>query len=388
MFFFNPRIKMGSSKHDEFPRGFPVTRVIDDCRFHAEDHFNEMLALERKRSERSKMPFILMLVEMKSSPHGDSAGHLADIIISLLISSTRDVDVKGWYKHNHTLGVIFAELGDAPLDLAQEKILDRVYNGLCANLTREQLDGLSITLHLFPEDVDGPSRGFRSDLMLYPDIIVGHRSRTISYSMKRVIDLVGSLAGLVLLSPIFVVISALIKLTSNGPIFFKQNRVGQFGREFAFLKFRSMVADNDPTIHKEYIKKLLSREADDADKDNDGVYKIKDDPRVTRVGKFIRKTSLDELPQLINVLKGEMSLVGPRPPIPYELEHYQLWHKRRILEMKPGITGLWQVLGRSRTTFDEMVRLDIRYTKEWSLWLDFWLILRTPWVMLAGKGAY
>jgi lipopolysaccharide/colanic/teichoic acid biosynthesis glycosyltransferase len=119
-----------------------------------------------------------------------------------------------------------------------------------------------------------------------------------------------------------------------------------------------------------------------------GTYKITKDPRVTPVGHFLRKTSLDELPQFFNVLLGDMSLVGPRPAIPYECEEYDVWHRRRLLEMKPGITGLWQVRGRSATTFDEMVRIDIKYVQEWSLWLDIKIILQTPWVVLKGKGAY
>jgi lipopolysaccharide/colanic/teichoic acid biosynthesis glycosyltransferase len=119
-----------------------------------------------------------------------------------------------------------------------------------------------------------------------------------------------------------------------------------------------------------------------------GVYKLSNDPRITSIGNFLRKTSLDELPQLINVLKGEMSLVGPRPPIPYECELYDIWHRRRLLSVKPGITGLWQVTGRSSTTFDEMVRLDLKYVNEWSLWLDIKLLLKTPCVILTGKGGY
>jgi len=286
------------------------------------------------------------------------------------------------------LGVLFTELGEGAVDHAREKILDRVYNELCGNLSREQLQCLTITFHVYPEDLEESSSTCRSDLMLYPDLIVEHRSKTIGFSLKRVFDIVGALSGLILLSPLFIVISALVKLTSEGPVLYKQIRVGQFGIEFPFLKFRSMVTDNDPTLHKQYVQKLISLGSDDVEMGKDGVYKIKDDPRITRIGKFIRKTSIDELPQLINVLKGEMSLVGPRPPIPYELEYYQLWHKRRILEMKPGITGLWQVFGRSQTTFDEMVRLDLRYTKEWSLWLDLMLLLRTPRVVISGKGAY
>jgi lipopolysaccharide/colanic/teichoic acid biosynthesis glycosyltransferase len=172
---------------------------------------------------------------------------------------------------------------------------------------------------------------------------------------------------------------------------FRQERVGQFGKRFTFLKFRSMYVDNDPSIHKQYICKLIKCADTLPGANGNGtekVFKITDDPRVTRIGRILRRTSLDELPQIWNVLMGDMSLVGPRPPIPYELENYDLWHRRRILEMKPGITGLWQVYGRSRTTFDEMVRLDIRYTIDWSLWLDIKLLLHTPWAVVTSKGAY
>jgi lipopolysaccharide/colanic/teichoic acid biosynthesis glycosyltransferase len=136
---------------------------------------------------------------------------------------------------------------------------------------------------------------------------------------------------------------------------------------------------NDPKIHQDYVRRLISgKEENQQPGASAAVYKLKDDPRITPVGKFLRKTSLDELPQFLNVLIGEMSLVGPRPPIPYEVEAYDIWHKRRLLEVRPGITGLWQVEGRSTTKFDEMVRLDLRYAKTWSLWLDIKILVRTP----------
>jgi lipopolysaccharide/colanic/teichoic acid biosynthesis glycosyltransferase len=179
-------------------------------------------------------------------------------------------------------------------------------------------------------------------------------------------------------------------LSSKGPILFKQERIGQYGKSFTFLKFRSMYVDNDHNVHREYVTKLIAQtpDADLASRNGNGVYKLTNDMRVTRVGKFIRRTSLDELPQLINVLKGDMSLVGPRPPIPYELAAYQTWHRRRLLEVKPGITGLWQVTGRSRVKFDEMVRLDLRYATSWSPWLDLKILFRTPMAVIKGSGAY
>jgi lipopolysaccharide/colanic/teichoic acid biosynthesis glycosyltransferase len=150
-----------------------------------------------------------------------------------------------------------------------------------------------------------------------------------------------------------------------------------------------MYFQNDSKVHRDYVRQLISaKESHGHTDDSGGVYKIKDDPRVTRIGKFLRRTSLDELPQFFNVLRGEMSLVGPRPPIPYEVMAYDIWHRRRFLEIKPGITGLWQVEGRSRVKFDEMVRMDIKYAKTWSPWLDIKILFRTPMAVLRGDGAY
>lgn len=151
-----------------------------------------------------------------------------------------------------------------------------------------------------------------------------------------------------------------------------------------------MHANNDAAIHKAYVQKLIAGKAEKQSSNGnpEGVYKLTHDPRITKIGAFLRKTSLDELPQFINVLKGEMSLVGPRPPVPYEVEAYEIWHRERLLEAKPGITGLWQVSGRSRVTFDEMVRLDLRYAKSCSPWTDIKILLRTPLAVVLGEGAH
>src|SRR6185369_7527092 len=159
-----------------------------------------------------------------------------------------------------------------------------------------------------------------------------------------------------------------IKVTSRGPVLFRQKRLGQHGRQFTFLKFRSMYVNNDPRIHEEYVKKFIAGAAEQHGNNQGKLYKLTSDPRITAVGRFLRNTSLDELPQFLNVLWGDMSLFGPRPPVGYEYGRYDLWHKQRLLALKPGITGLWQVDGRSRVTFDDMVRLDIRYARSWSLW--------------------
>jgi len=203
-------------------------------------------------------------------------------------------------------------------------------------------------------------------------------------------DIVGSIAAILLFSPFFLVIPILIKLTSPGPVFFMQERLGKFGKTFRILKFRSMSINNDDAIHRQYIGNFIANKvaAEADDKSGEVVFKIRNDPRVTPLGQFLRKSSLDEIPQFFNVLKGEMSLVGPRPPIPYEVSAYYLWHCYRSFAVKPGITGLWQVSGRSKTTFDEMVRLDLQYIRSWSVWLDIRLLLATPRAVLRGKGAY
>lgn len=195
---------------------------------------------------------------------------------------------------------------------------------------------------------------------------------------------------LILCMPLFSIIAFAVKASSKGPVFFRQQRVGQYGKHFTFLKFRSMHVNNDHSVHREYITKFIASEANKqpSGAKGAGVFKLTNDTRVTRVGRFLRRTSLDELPQFLNVLRGEMSLVGPRPPIPYELAAYQTWHRRRLLEVKPGITGLWQVTGRSRVDFDEMVRLDLRYATSWSPSLDFTILMRTPLAVIKGEGAH
>jgi lipopolysaccharide/colanic/teichoic acid biosynthesis glycosyltransferase len=205
-------------------------------------------------------------------------------------------------------------------------------------------------------------------------------------------DVVGGAMLLVIFAPVFLVIALAVKTTSEGPVFFRQRRIGQYGKAFVFLKFRSMYVNTDSGVHETYVKQLIAGQAlcHPGKRGDNGaaVYKLTNDSRVTRVGKLLRRTSLDELPQIVNVLRGEMSLVGPRPAIPYELAAYQTWHRRRVLEVKPGITGLWQVNGRSRVKFDEMVRLDLRYANTWSPWLDIKILLSTPRAVWQGEGAY
>jgi exopolysaccharide biosynthesis polyprenyl glycosylphosphotransferase len=204
--------------------------------------------------------------------------------------------------------------------------------------------------------------------------------------LKRTSDLMIASVATLVLSPFWLLIAVLVKLDSRGPIFYKQERVGMDGRVFLFYKFRTMHPNADDATHREFQRHYIAGETE-AQLVSDGrpVYKLQTDPRITRVGRSLRRLSLDELPQLLNVLRGDMSIVGPRPPIPYEVEAYELWHRKR-LDMKPGMTGLWQVSGRNRLPFDEMVRLDLFYIENWSLLLDLKIILKTLPVMLRGDA--
>lgn len=195
--------------------------------------------------------------------------------------------------------------------------------------------------------------------------------------IKRLIDIFVSVIGLIISIPIFIIVSIIIKLTSPGPVLFKQERCGLNGRRFILYKFRSMHVGAE----------MRRRELERQNEMKGPVFKMKRDPRVTSVGRILRKFSIDELPQLINVLKGDMSIVGPRPPLPVEVEMYKVWQRRR-LSLKPGITCIWQVSGRNKVDFEEWMNMDLRYIDNWSLWLDFKIMLKTIFVVLFGYGAY
>jgi exopolysaccharide biosynthesis polyprenyl glycosylphosphotransferase len=214
--------------------------------------------------------------------------------------------------------------------------------------------------------------------------LVGMRRTNIigfNWMLKRMFDILVSLVLLALAAPLMIAVAIAIKISSRGPIFYVQHRVGFRGRVFPFIKFRSMHVNNDDQIHREYTKEWITNGSPQSDADGQAVHKIVDDPRVFAVGRFIRKYSVDELPQLLNVVRGEMSLIGPRPAIPYEVDVYREWHRRRF-EAPPGITGLWQVSGRNRLSFEEMIKLDIDYLENWSFLLDLQILWRTVRVVL------
>jgi exopolysaccharide biosynthesis polyprenyl glycosylphosphotransferase len=352
------------------PMKLPMTGCIA-----CEPLFRRLLSLERRRCERADSRFGLLLVELEPLQKTLAAQAIENVALAIA-GAMRETDIAGWYEAGISLGVILTTLNETERETVESVVVERVKNTLALHLSAADAERVRISCHLFPEDD-------LSNYIFYSDDQTRPKTRQ-STLLKRAIDVAGSLAALIVLLPVFAVIAAMIKLTSEGPVFFKQNRIGRFGREFSFLKFRSMYVNNDPEIHKQYVQNLITKKLDEGNV----AYKIRNDPRVTRVGRLLRKSSLDELPQFLNVLRGEMSLVGPRPPIPYEFENYSLWHRRRVLEVKPGITGEWQVSGRSRTTFDEMVRMDLRYIRQQSVWIDLKILLKTPFAVISGDGAY
>jgi lipopolysaccharide/colanic/teichoic acid biosynthesis glycosyltransferase len=347
----------------------------------SEGAFAAEICRERKRAERSGRKFALMLVE-RDAKFGQSEADASDLLIAVA-DQVRETDVVGWHRQGLVAGAILNEFGDHTMADALDSIRRRVSAGLLQSLP--DLNGnLRITFHVFPDQWDVSPRQHAADSSLYPDLYL-RAQRGARKGVKRALDIVGSLGALIFLSPLFAAIAISVRLTSKGPAFFRQERIGQYGRTFTMYKFRSMTSKADPDRHKKFVEEFISGKMDSAG--STGLYKLTDDPRITPLGKFLRRTSLDELPQFFNVLRGEMSLVGPRPPLLYELEAYEPWHRRRLLEAKPGLTGLWQVSGRSQTRFNEMVRLDLRYAQAQTFWLDLTLIFKTLRVLIADKGA-
>jgi exopolysaccharide biosynthesis polyprenyl glycosylphosphotransferase len=354
----------------------------------SEKTFDAMLTFERRRAERSRKPFVLMLVDSHALHKNGNSAAFEERLATVISHATRETDIIGWYEEGVTLAVIFTEIHWERKESIAEALRSKVLKALRDNFDPTVASSLAVTAHLFPENWDQDRPGRLADIKLYPDLRQKDSKKRLRNTVKRAIDVVGSAVLLLILAPVLPLIALAIKLTSKGPVIFKQERLGQFGARFNCLKFRTMYMDNDPRIHREFVRSFIAGARMSQQKDGEPVvYKITNDPRITPVGRFLRKMSFDELPQFWNVLRGEMSLVGPRPPLPYEFEVYDFWHRRRVLEVKPGVTGLWQVSGRSRTCFDDMVRLDLQYSQRWSLWLDLKILFATPRAVLTGNGA-
>ena len=347
--------------------------------------FRDVFLREGKRTHRSAGLLALLLVE--ASETVPAASPAWQKVVEAINAATRDTDLMGWLEQDALLGVVLTEISSRNVQIVRG-IEARVRRELSKRMSPAAIESLSLRVHVHYElegSVEPEHEIAPVDPLLRSLSATSVRARA-HRVLKRGLDIAGSLAFLVALAPVFALVAALVKLTSKGPIFFRQERIGEMARPFKMVKFRTMFTGSDSAIHQAFVTQFITSSAQ-SEPVKDAPFKIANDPRITPLGHFLRKTSLDELPQFWNVLRGEMSLVGPRPPLAYEVEKYKQWHCRRVLEAKPGITGLWQVTGRSRTTFDEMVRLDLRYARTRSVWTDIKILLATPAAVIGGKGA-
>jgi lipopolysaccharide/colanic/teichoic acid biosynthesis glycosyltransferase/ribosomal protein L32 len=335
--------------------------------------FLRMVQREKRRTDRSHSA--LSLAALVVDPNG---GSTLQHVLEKVLSMVRETDYVT-ATDDQCIAVLLPDTGEAGLRSFLDKLaLSRDAQGAHAagatypDTSFDRLIGehLGTPRSRHAADADEPSP-----------------LRSQGYRGKRALDVLGALVALVLLSPLMLIVALLIRLTSPGPAIFRQTRVGQGGALFTMLKFRSMRTDIDDSVHRQFVASLIDGKVKPSAAGTAGQFKMKGDPRITAIGRFIRKTSIDELPQFYNVLKGDMSLVGPRPPVQYEADKYKAWHRRRVFEMRPGLTGIWQVEGRSRVSFDDMVRMDLRYLQHCSLGFDLSILLRTVSVVLTCEGA-
>ncbi len=348
-----------------------------------QEEFMRRIIQEWRRAERCGRPALLVLLEgLQKAPQSQSR------IVDLVSSMIRETDHLGWYKTDATLGVIFLDLDNGSIECARYTIMEKIESHILHSIDADAV-GIRAEGHMLPPyrrngSLDGTDAEFAESLTKSDS-----REVWLATAIKRLMDICGSLLLLIACLPGLLVIAACIRLTSRGPALFRQTRTGFGGRTFGLYKFRTMEVQNDDRLHHEYVKQFINGEAESRlDEHGERVYKLTEDPRITKVGRFLRRTSMDELPQLWNVLRGEMSLVGPRPPLSYEVECYNLWHWRRLFELKPGLTGLWQVRGRSRCSFDEMVRMDLQHGRKHSIALYIRVLLETPRAVIHGSGAH
>ena len=353
-----------------------------------EELFKDTVTRERKRTDRSGLAMVILLIGVQDSRCEYTSALFAGIGDALSAVKS-EIDILGWFERQSIIGLIVPDIDTANLASTCKGLESEFRKEITIRFEGDLTERLSIRLRVYPEPRQlGEEEIQTVDPFLYPELYAQQDRIGMFQVLKRGMDILGSLALLIILSPLLLAIGGLVKLSSRGPALFRQARIGQMLKPFMMCKFRTMSANVDHGIHHNYVSWFITSSGKGQVQDKNKIFKLTNDPRITPIGHFLRKTSLDELPQLWNVLRGEMSLVGPRPPLWYEMQQYKSWHRHRVLEAKPGITGLWQVTGRSRTTFDEMVRLDLRYARGRSLWADIKILLATPAAIIKGKGAY
>lgn len=353
----------------------PMARSLKEQIVPLEAFLND-LHREKRRAERSRAPLSMVLYRIGGA--SVESARQAEQLVELLYREKRVTDFIG-HVGDDMVAVLCPDTDGGGVKGFMQKI-------------ESKAEGLpfAAVAATYPDDLfDSIAGDSTAPKDLHPLMSAEPMDRCEGvYPLKRTLDVLGALAAIVLLSPLMLVVAAAVALSSRGPIIFRQTRVGRGGFPFTFYKFRSMRTTATDGIHSDFVTSLIQSGDSGASADGIGAtYKIENDPRVTPVGRFIRKTSIDELPQLFNVLKGDMSLIGPRPPIPYEAAKYQAWHLRRLLSVRPGMTGIWQVEGRSRVPFNEMVRMDLRYIRNCSLGLDLRILAKTLPAVLSGDGA-
>ncbi|MFX0200731.1 MAG: sugar transferase [Candidatus Hodarchaeota archaeon] len=376
--------------------------------FYSKPFLEQRIKEERFRVYRTGSPFSIVLFSPYRfvSAEYRNRKRAIDSIISFLDQETRETDIKGWWDKK-TIAIILLDTLPEDALLLIDKLVHRIKANGYGNV--EPIREAPFKVIAFPnrhvsggEDnqdnerqEDSKNHSNHNDRNTNPltkisdcDPPAGNGLKKHQEFIKRSFDILVSLTGLIILSPLLLLCTLLIKLDSRGPVFFKQTRVGRDGKFFTFLKFRSMYHNVDQEVHKNHVKNLMNHKAGLSPNGgpDEKTYKLAEDKRVTRIGKFLRRASIDELPQLINVLKGDMTLVGPRPHPVYEAEQYDLWHKHR-LDTKPGITGLGQIRGRFNTKYEDVYRLDIQYLKRWSLFLDLKILFKTIPIVLSRRGA-
>jgi lipopolysaccharide/colanic/teichoic acid biosynthesis glycosyltransferase len=402
------------------------------------DEFGSVLRKELHRSMRSGLPLSVVMITLQNNeaPHGGARGNpdFLEQLMAQISEHSRDYDVK-FLTNPHKIGLLLIDTSLSGARSFVDRIVAQLHlhnetrgDGKCA----EFIKSMKICILPFGRNESGKMVSGRpvieERLKFKVDSRTAGRLRTIKENVnvtldwetapshenpsplfspvlletmnckgndlvhrffKRSIDFAGALVGIIILMPLMLLIALSIKATSRGPVIFTQKRIGHCGESFMFYKFRTMRIDGDDASHRQYVKDLIQGKYETTNRGTKDrpLYKLTDDSRITPLGRILRKTSLDELPQFFNVLVGNMSLVGPRPALTYEAEAYKGWHWQRLLEAKPGITGIWQVSGRSRTTYDEMVRLDLRYIKKRSILLDLKILLKTFKAVVKTDGA-
>ena len=334
---------------------------------HSSEDFHKVLKRERFRADRNNHEFSLIVFDVGVlKKNMGAARHFIDI----LTSRVRISDEVGLYDERR-LAVLLPDTSSR----GARVLADNVCSEIPASASYLEYECFTYT---YPSQkrfaVNSFSRSSRFAEDVNIKIAVGHKTPL----WKRSIDIIFALIFMLALSPLLMLVAIMIKMVSPGPVFFRQKRVGRSGKIFTLYKFRTMKVNNNVAAHHEYLKELING---DSNREKPMV-KLKNDSRIIPMGNIVRKASIDELPQLINILCGEMSLVGPRPCIPYEAEEYLHWHARRF-DIIPGLTGLWQVSGKNNTTFKEMIRLDIEYAVRRSFLLDIKILLKTPMVVLS-----